>query len=781
MNVQKRNGVSIYCLSSGPALPEWLGDRARRNLSKKDEAIRRRIELIQDFQMPASSSKLVRSFDGRYIIAAGTYPPRIRCYDVHELTMKFERYVNAEIVDIVMLGEDYGKLALLQEDRTISFHAHYGAHESIRIPTFGRAMAYEPSTCELLVAAKGSRIFRVDLEEGRFCEPWSYDASSSTSSTSTLSDNESATCIAVNPSYPVACVGCGDGIVRFWDNRAPDTLGPLLRLDVQSATAGYGYAVVDEMAHRNIHEVSAVTFDSTGMYMAAGTAGGLVALYDVRSSRPLLVQEHKHGLPINTVKFHTGSGMLMSSDEKLLKIWRYKPSGDVSTTKNTFDNSDVGGQNTKSSALGSVLVNIESSGKIAHFIVAGDESDPQGEKSGVLLMATDQPKMESYYVPAVGVAPKWCSFLESITEELAERDLSRAGESGDPLQAGEEAVYENYKFVSRDELNQLGIAHLIGTPLLRGYMHGFFMDINLYHRAKSVANPFEYEEYRKKKVKERLEAKRASRIATKTDAKTKVAVNPDLAERLQTKAGARTKAGRAAGQVLSDERFGNLFTNPDYHIDEEDENFKLRNPSGVAAVRRKKDNLDSDDDDEDDQDDDEASGKVVGAVGSGQAERAVLEVEDDDEDDNNDDDASSDSDSEEDGFRGARVRGEAYEELKKVQGSRSKHKKDSNQQKVPRTRKVVMKEAEGNAMNLALGKDTTSTTPQVSETVNVKELPLSTRLALSAEQNFDSEVRLKGGSKEVSYVPKDAKRRAELRGGDDYDRRRKRRGAKGLR
>jgi ribosome biogenesis protein ENP2 len=192
MNVQKRNDVSIYCLSSGAQLPEWLGEQARRNLSKRDESVRRRIELIQDFQMPSSSSKLVQSGDGRYIVAAGTYAPRIRCYDVNELTMKFERYLDANVIDLVMLGEDYGKIAVLREDRTIDFHAPYGAHESIRIPTFGRAMSYEPTTCELLVASKGSKVYRVCLDEGRFSEPWSFEPSS-----------VSATCITVSRSHPL--------------------------------------------------------------------------------------------------------------------------------------------------------------------------------------------------------------------------------------------------------------------------------------------------------------------------------------------------------------------------------------------------------------------------------------------------------------------------------------------------------------------------------------------------------------------------------------------------
>jgi hypothetical protein len=40
----------------------------------------------------------------------------------------------------------------LIEDQTKAFHAHYGSHKTIQIPKFGRGMAYEPTTCELLLA-----------------------------------------------------------------------------------------------------------------------------------------------------------------------------------------------------------------------------------------------------------------------------------------------------------------------------------------------------------------------------------------------------------------------------------------------------------------------------------------------------------------------------------------------------------------------------------------------------------------------------------------------------
>lgn len=43
-------------------------------------------------------------------------------------------------------------------------------------------------------------------------------------------------------------------------------------------------------------------------------------------------------------------------------------------------------------------------------------------------------------------------------------------------------------------------------------MHGFFMDMRLYNRVKAAVDPFAYENYRKAKIKERIESERKSRI-----------------------------------------------------------------------------------------------------------------------------------------------------------------------------------------------------------------------------------------------------------------------------
>ena len=110
--------------------------------------------------MPCASTKIKQIPDGQYVISIRTYPPRIKCCQLFEVSLKFERYVDSESVDFMFLGTDYAKLAILGMDRSIEFHAGYGRHETIRVPKFGRAMAYESSNCDLLVCGIENRNMR---------------------------------------------------------------------------------------------------------------------------------------------------------------------------------------------------------------------------------------------------------------------------------------------------------------------------------------------------------------------------------------------------------------------------------------------------------------------------------------------------------------------------------------------------------------------------------------------------------------------------------------------
>ena len=42
-------------------------------------------------------------------------------------------------------------------------------------------------------------------------------------------------------------------------------------------------------------------------------------------------------------------------------------------------------------------------------------------------------------------------------------------------------IYDDYKFVTKDELTDLGLDHLGGRTLLRAYMHVFFMDAHVFN------------------------------------------------------------------------------------------------------------------------------------------------------------------------------------------------------------------------------------------------------------------------------------------------------------
>lgn len=49
-----------------------------------------------------------------------------------------------------------------------------------------------------------------------------------------------------------------------------------------------------------------------------------------------------------------------------------------------------------------------------------------------------------------------------------------------------DAVYDDYKFVTRAELEEMNLSQLIGSSLLKAYMHGFFMDIRLYQKVSKT-------------------------------------------------------------------------------------------------------------------------------------------------------------------------------------------------------------------------------------------------------------------------------------------------------
>ncbi|KAG8580183.1 hypothetical protein GDO81_007185, partial [Engystomops pustulosus] len=135
-----------------------------------------------------------------------------------------------------------------------------------------------------------------------------------------------------------------------------------------------------------------------------------------------------------------------------------------------------------------------------------------------------------------------------------------------------------------------GLTHLIGSAMLRAYMHGYFIDIRLYHKVKAMVNPFAYEEYRKEKIRQKIEETRAQRVQIKKLPK----VNKELALKLMEEEEGvvpiNKKKPKKMANILSDNRFKVMFENPDYQVDEESEEFRLLNPlvSKINEQRKKR-------------------------------------------------------------------------------------------------------------------------------------------------------------------------------------------------
>lgn len=497
MEITNENNVNIYNLSCGKSLPEWLSERKRRSLQKKDVDVRRRIELIQDFEMPGASTGVKMSRDGNFIFATGIYKPRVRCYEVNNLSIKFERCFDAEAVQFEILSDDYKKFALLLCDRNIELHVQHGSYFKLRIPKFGRDIKYHKASCDLLTCGAGSEIYRLNLEQGRFLYPYRTGASALNK-------------LAIHEYYDIIVCGTMEGKVESWDPRQRERISTL-----DCALSVPNHAVVD-----GFPSITALSFKGD-LTMAVGTFTGQVMLYDIRANKPFIVKNHGVGLPVKNVEFIENEGLVASMDQTAVKFWK---------------------QNTAE-----MYISITTAAPLNDLCVVPG--------SGLFFLANEDSKILSYFIPSIGPAPKWCCFLDNITEELEESKPDAA-------------VYDDYKFVTERELEQLHLDHLIGTELLRAYMHGYFMDMRLYNRARSIVQPEAFSELKRKMVQSKIEKERNTKQILVKQMPT---INLDYAQKLLEKKTNNTE--QKIKTPFEDDRFKDLFDNPDFEIKETDEEY----------------------------------------------------------------------------------------------------------------------------------------------------------------------------------------------------------------
>ena len=603
MKISNHSAVPVYTISGSSTarpLPEWLARKRKRSL-KNDPEYASRIELLQDFEFEEASQCVRISDDGQWVMSTGmssttlyacflpclwrlqststnglpgTYKPQIHTHYLPHLSLSFARHTISLNTTFLLLSTDYSKSLHLQADRSLEFHTPLGCHHTTRLPRYGRDLKYDKRSAEALVPAVGvnengnGEVFRLNLEVGRYMRGYEVDVGGDDFTSSgggalqggigTGSVNSAA---IAEESHGLLAFGTSLGTVEFWDPRSRDRVGILQTPRQSNPIEGK-------------QEITALEFDRSGLGLATGSSTGLVHLYDLRSSVPLLKKDQGYGYPIQALIYLTSSTStraqtaepkILSADKRIIKIWGQRD--------------------------GSPWTSVEPAVDINSVAWCKD--------SGMILTANEGRQQHSFLIPQLGPAPKWCSFLDNLVEEMAE-------DPNDPnaytsQKAGD--VYDNYKFLTMQQLQSLNLSHMVGTTsLLRPYMHGYFVAQRLYEEAKLIADPFVWEEERNKRVKDKIDTERESRI--RGNKRVTAKVNRKLAEKIMERAEReeRRQAKRLlekgededmvedgtatadlkekpSANLLEDPRFSKMFQDEAFAIDERSREFQSLNPS----------------------------------------------------------------------------------------------------------------------------------------------------------------------------------------------------------
>lgn len=616
MKISNHSAVPVYTISGSSTarpLPEWLARKRKRSL-KTDHEYASRIELLQDFEFEEASQCIRVSEDGQWVMSTGasrperplethgtelhnadvdvmhigTYKPQIHTHYLPHLSLSFTRHTNSLNTSFLLLSSDYSKSLHLQADRSLEFHTPQGCHYTTRLPRYGRDLKYDKRSAEALIPSVGvnenglGEVFRLNLEVGKYMRGFEVDVGGDDFTSSgagalqggigTGSVNAAA---VAEGSHNLLAFGTSLGTVEFWDSRSRTRIGTLPALPQTDMIDGK-------------QEITAIEFDQSGINIATGSSTGLIHLYDLRSPKPTLKKDQGYGYPIQDLIFlisssstraQTAEPKIMSADKRIIKIWDARN--------------------------GTPWTSVEPAVDINCVTWCKD--------SGMLLTANEGRQQHAFFIPQLGQAPKWCSFLDNLVEEMAE-------DPNDPnaftsQRAGD--IYDNYKFLTMQQLQVLNLSHLVGTTsLLRPYMHGYFVAQRLYEEAKLIADPFVWEERRNKLVKEKIDAERESRI--RGNKKIVAKVNRRLAEKIMDRADKRerrrahkvldhhdekvsedrdtkviddipnaSKNSDGRGDLLADPRFAKLFQDEDFAIDETSREFQSLNPSTKPYTERK--------------------------------------------------------------------------------------------------------------------------------------------------------------------------------------------------
>jgi ribosome biogenesis protein ENP2 len=154
-----------------------------------------------------------------------------------------------------------------------------------RVPKMPRCIDYNPFNCDLYIGCSSSSLYRLNLEKGRFLQSYSL---SSDSCNKTL----------LNPGLNCLLAGGDSGDLDIID----------LRVEGVQGSMGLSQSI------------SCLSKSPNPFEFYVGTGAGVVHLFDIRHSSPILTKHHPYEFPILSIEWHSLAKKLVSVDKKCIRV-----------------------------------------------------------------------------------------------------------------------------------------------------------------------------------------------------------------------------------------------------------------------------------------------------------------------------------------------------------------------------------------------------------------------------------------------------------------------------
>lgn len=302
-----------------------------------------------DFFFPSSSQLIKETGDGHSLISYGDYPPQIRCFDLNNLSLKFNRHLDSSIMDFQFISHDWTKILLLRADKFLEFHTKYGVHFKTKIDANGNDLLFNKKNNLAYVTSNKEKVFRLDLDEGKFLFPLNNN---------NFGEN---TCSGINSHGDIIAFGSSLGCVNFWDPRV-------------TSKNMFQIKCFKFLEDRQTRKITSIRFNDTKPFECfVGFSNGEIILFDIRCFSPLIGKKMDHKFPVNCIRMDQNGDNILTSNSKQVKIW--------------------------SKINGKTISTIESNYDINHVCKI--------RNSGFIFLACQKPSIEGKYIPKLGLAPSW--------------------------------------------------------------------------------------------------------------------------------------------------------------------------------------------------------------------------------------------------------------------------------------------------------------------------------------------------------------------------------------